>query len=1623
MRIESPPHRSLSGLAVTEMFAGRQHLVVRVIVPEGQQLPGDFHVDVAGPEGHTASVSGTWPPSSLSDVIRSLPTPMLLPQARRFFPVSSFEVRVPIEGWVDGPATVTVRFGAATGTNPGPTDRITMNLDITPPLVPANTCSTTTPPGSQCVYYADGDERDCRAANICFPGAETARAQITLCGVTREYTLTPGTGAPEFGSSWMCTGPVDVTDLLPRVGACGNGACAAGENQSNCPRDCGNGNRGFRATVTDAAGNQTVSDGDPSSSMTNEPMSTPCFVPNRLTTVGYENATPLHIRTLSGTPMIISASGTSIVAQRHDGLRWRSETILTRPSRRFRGRIDGFTASNGTTHFCATNRLPGSTTAEPVEMDLFQPYGEVVVGTISPTGRVRAEALPGVAYAAGCGIWVDGSTTYLGVTGIRRVRGVDRPVPELRECSRSGTTFSCSRVRTFPSFSEGEPVGFEPDLALTPSEIHLVGRGIFGGRGSGLRVVETSIYDIVIPRASGPTRLRLPFQEAKAAPLLGGIPAVTAQGASPRVANVGNQAVVTWLQHDVANLFPAVWVTRLMGVRGASTPFAIAQIGTSTGPMAMLFPMPGRDAAVWAPPTYIDGMRTRVRTREIPPGYDVGSNGITLDVAYQRRSMGGRSQAEDRSSVWFDRIVIGTTPAPFAGARRRVDVETGHELNSSRYVSLYVNPARGFSAVNEPSVVYDVVRYRVPTATNILYADARTGQFVEAREDSQYGGTPGAAAARGPAAAREPMVPSDTCWARTTVLTDMSELESNLVPRPVLGAGPTPRNHISVGDTNFTATRSGTADQDWHRVATEAAECVLRADVAGRVRSFSPENARDHDRWVRERFIGNYLSLASSLREPGLAMLQSLRFEGNVLVPLGTLNIEVDGVAFTASVESGAREFDTFRATVTPATPNAPTVSFQQIGDGAFPDYRVTVSTSMQHRALGSGSPTSAQGETIVIRRTPLAEALGFPIDQVARRSWVDPRNGDYDDRLMACESREPCVPQRDVNGDSVLDGTCGRVSDCMEPGQSLLDGLFRDLTLRTGMPPMRANQSGVCVPNGPGGSELLGDVCNGPHASGTGTNRSYPSRTGACLPGTESLNNGTECGSCSASRVTDGPLRGPSGAPRLCQSDLDCRANMDCSGPAGCDFRTPGALCTRRAVAFDGIPAGQGFCAVPATNCDEAALFTRALPDWRPHTSVPSSTPTTRICRSLSPVNAAMDFEPASLECVATGCSACEGAWGPQTYCVNDGECPAEHRCVTDTANESVTTPACILRPVLGDGRFRDSRRTVFDGDRLTSDVPQAAPALQNIVTTIDNGVQQFSRTLATLVPGRYINSIADTASSRGQHVLIYGLEAHTTGAVIRYEVDRGAQPGAGDMLLDVFMDSLRVRVRAEGNWSLGASHGFDTDAVARVDVEGIRIRLRPFVSYDVNRQPHLGLRIIAGNLMRGLSRDGTRVVFAEGSNVTVESNSQTPVELVEFIRGLFFPISGIVDVAFEAYRRLLGVADAGPLPLGDTVTAIPFTDPLGPLLFGEELLPGFQPTNLEGVAIEFAQDFSVTTPTSTPIVPSLGLYGRRTPSSSLPTEVRLLPGRLGAACGFTMQPRGNCLETETDLTRCTPD
>jgi hypothetical protein len=1391
---------------------------------------------------------------------------------------------------------------------------------------------------------------------------------------------------------------------------------------------------GIHIDLIDEAGNLFVSDGD--LNRTGRQLVEPtCLVPDRFVDIPYPvNSTPLHVRTDSGIPLLLSsAEGRGLDLSRHDGLSWRTSRAFSLAGFDARGRIASTRDDAGNTWFCTTFR---ETSAIPYEnhpaFDNFNRGGLLALGRIDGDGAVTVGTLPFERVtAAGCGIDFDRGTGRLVVTANAASQtGAEPGLPWVRRCDASVPRVSCDPLISIANLPAVRTLGYDPDVAVIGNIAHVVGRGTLR-RGTptapGRRLEEYGIYavEVALDRRS-PPRIRDVLREGDHCGVC-----IIRQGLRPRVTEVSMLPVITYQRST--NVTGALELVADLG----GTTRTLVRLGNVVRPFAPLFP----DRRLERPVDFlaIGGVTTPVpREAELAPGFDVLSEaGVVLGLAFERRNTGGYSdtwsdyggaEPEDRSSLWYARFRLGAnrTVTPVGAGPTRVDVETGHEPQSARHVSLFVRQDLApLDALPEPSVVYDNVRFFTdPLTTRVLYADARVGQFVEHRttEASQRRSPRAPVFQAGPAAG--------TCWSESSWLTDLSEPEANLTPEAVVDDWASPRLESTV---------TGFSSRQAYRQATGAAECLLRElSEATTNQDWDGLTERAFADQVRERFAGNYLSLASSLSVPGPAILQTRRFPLDTQIPAGTLIVDVNGRRFTG-INVSATDFQTAARRISLALSrsgsNSPVLTYHEYAEG----YRLAIHT--QRPATG--------GEELQVLDTPLAQALGFPIAQVSRSSWIDPRNGDYEDRLAACEEREPCVANSAPDTD---DGTCGRPSECMGPGQALVDALFRDLDLTLGAPPQRTGQEGVCVPTTP----ILpndGDVCATPHAAQPGTNQSYDSfvqGSAPCGPFGLAVGFG-RCLSCDdglRAEASDPADRiGPSGTPRLCTSDLDCSVTFDCSGPDACTFGAGSFLCTHLAVPFAGVPAGQGFCARPDTGvgssgvCVAGRIDARPLPRWHPEpTCEEGDGPRTiSVCRARYAVNPSRDFEPARLECVAAGCSACLGRYGPQSYCAEDAECPSGHRCVLDQT-AGIRSPACLLRPILGDGRFNDSLNATRDRDRIRSVSPDAADALDVAPRTIDEGLRAATQGLRALIPARYLATLQDAicegddAPRRPLRALITGLRAHTTGARITMVPDEAPLAGAGDILVDLFLDGrIDASGRVEGDVDLGEVHGFDTDVRLHVDAEGVRLRLRPFLA-NTDSGPKLDFRLTV-ELMRELSAtDPSIAVPAEASNVHIDYSSQQS-ELLDWIRALtsvLFQFLGfvpdlILTTAFENWNTRLGDAvDEGLTAAGDVVAGVIFSDPVGPALFGEELLPLGRPTLVEGVVVQSAQDHSLSRPGLGRFVgPSLGVYGRRFPAQGLPTERAVAAAALGSTagvCGLVGQRDPNCLQRATDPSTCPP-
>ncbi len=1633
LRIESPAHRGLVGLSSIDSSDGTTRLGLVFIVPADVGFSGArYEISIRGDDGtFLNSTGGAWPLTSADPNLVSSPVSIDLEQAGDIHAMTQVALRVPLARPFDGPATIAVSIRSPIN-GPSGADIINATFDMTAPVMPP-LCDGT--PSNGCLSLVDGDERDCRIDEVCIPespGGATTMV-VRICGEEVTVALRPGNGPAEGGSGrWLCSGPVDLRR----------------------PRSPATEPVGVDIELVDAAGNRTASDAVPDEeddprTLGRQPLAPPCLTGDRFVPVPYEETTPLHVRTAGGVPVVIASRGSTLVMLRHDGLAWRETPLLDTPGASYRGRIAGVTLDDDTTWFCATHRPQLAAPRDAPAFDIIEDGGQLVLGRIDRNGGVTVTAVTGAGdqrvRAVGCGIAYDAARSQL-VVATAGPALAPRPqvAPQMMLCPVEGSTARCGAARDLTSFSGDWPLGFEPDAAVLGGRAHIVGRGV-GLAGAASRLREFQLYEVQVPLvgSAAPSYRRVgaeTYSLASSDPASGTGLVTAVQYLRPRVVVVRNRAVIVSTRSTTSYVRDRDPESSTGDQTLAGDHEVIAdldgreqvldRVGNAIGTLNPLFPR-ARDLAIarYALPLRDDGA---ARDPERPIGLDVASiRGTLLELAYERRASGlpgdpltgPRLSPEDGSSLWLRRYnLVGNRLRELEANRTRIDTETGHDASSARYVSLFVDRNRPLSQVAEASVVYDNVRFGSDAAAIFRFADSRAGQFVEDRDSLEE-------IARTPQAVRTPIVPTGTCWERSTFLTDLSPDEANLVPQYVVGSWASPM---------LSSTVSSSDALDRHRQVTGAAECAIRDTaegdrLAGGRGPWNGGEEFDLSQQVRERFVGNYLSLANSLHMPGAAILETLRFPVGRTIPAGTLSVTVENgtgslVTFTATLPSGAATPEAavaaLNASITPtgaaAPPRFSLVRYREL-DGS---YRLSVHTTVGRIAAAAAGPPPILGTGIRVNATPLATTLGFPVGVFASPSLVDVHNGDYQDRFAA-SPRSPCVPQRDVDGDMVGDGTCGRIGDSMEPGRSLLDLALAGVELRAGSPPVRTRQLGMCVPDGPTGA-LSGDVCAQASAIGEGTNRSYESLLVACsAAGAQRLSNGL-CVSCDP----EGRLstdRAVTGLTRRCRTDYDCQPELDCSGPTGCRLDLLGPLCTHLTIPFAGVPAGQGFCAVPQVVCD--ARISRPITDWHERTAYERCNPTRfpapthEVCPSPYAVDPGRDFEPGGLECVAAGCAGCLGRDGFQTYCTADGECPSSHRCVVERSD--LVSPACVLRPLLGDGRLLDSMQT-SDALVRSEDFSTAGTVAAPIPLQIGATVAELTSSLRTLVPGRSLivpeqptcalRSPADPMSDfvetdRGQRVLVTRLEGRLGGARLWMSTDERELPGAGEIVLDIFLDGsapLRVGARVEARVELaGVRHGIDSDIVVRADAEGLRARLRPYVRYDAQGQPSLGLRLLDATLMRTMTRSSLAATPANLSNLTLESSSQQGggvSDLFQVLTSLvIFPF--LPNIIFENLGAQLALGDNlgeldGVAGLGVFFTSLAFTDALGPLLFGEEIFPFLETTTLEGVAVELAVDASRG---ATASERSLGLYGRRAPPPAIP-----LPADLTSTAAFARTLHG---------------
>jgi hypothetical protein len=645
--------------------------------------------------------------------------------------------------------------------------------------------------------------------------------------------------------------------------------------------------------------------------------------------------------------------------------------------------------------------------------------------------------------------------------------------------------------------------------------------------------------------------------------------------------------------------------------------------------------------------------------------------------------------------------------------RTRVDVEVGGR-DASRVASLALDRvARPFVRTPdgrvvdgppalEPSVLFD---RRVANVSTLSYAEERAGHFLG------QGGTPLAAAG--------------TCWEETFGpgrIAGVAGLDADgAVSRAALSAaeiGLQPDPPSRLGDWS-SVRLTPLASRDTQN-SSEGLVCATRAigDDALRLRegpAYQPIDLPVYRDLTRADVFGNLLGVifsgdASTARATLAGRRRSLE-----LARGGTLVVRAGADTRTVTVPEG--EPSTFVARLDAALV------------GAFGGDRVRahafVVEDAQGRELGvddsrpvlSAASRAAGGPppTVAVLGGTLATELGFPVGRPGWRAGIDAAHGDAQDRFRPCN--EPCVP-----GEG---GNCDKPADCLRGDRPLLGDVFEGLTLSLGAPPRR-RQSNVCVPaafaTAPPGTT---DACELPHRAGTAG--SYPAFAvppvgGFCPAGAfiaPREDGRFACVTCGLPVPRDSSLPQVEGRVRTCRTDADCAGNRPACRGRDCPFDpAQHELCNRLTVPFMGQPPGTGVCTRPSQRCPADRRIARRFEGFTFLAGPAPPLPIVSVCPSPNAVDPARDFEPAPVtadgrgpaECTLSGCLACTGASsalgdGTNDYCFADADCPPGHVCLDPTGRgATLRTPACLLRPLLGDGRLREIARDLTRPETFNS-------------------------------------------------------------------------------------------------------------------------------------------------------------------------------------------------------------------------------------------------------------------------------------------------------------------------------
>lgn len=1639
IRIESPRSDRIAGHAALHRSPDGEvdGLRVTVIAPPShpelaEVVAYEATMVVRSPASEqTFTANGSWPLDAGTDpnVITEL-APYALPQAGRTWTMERGEIRIPF-GDADVTASsveVRLRLVRTGPSSTDPEDVVEARADWISPATPPPGC---TDAGGECTRIIDTDERDCRLDQVCLPAdADTRFVRVTLCGVTVSAELhAEPRPAALGGGMWSCTGPIDA----------GSGAVRRRPPGAE-----------VGIQLEDHAGNVSEL----------EDIVPPCFVAERRPPIPRPSRFFSHARDALGRPVIITADASTLDLWHWDGTTWVTTQLARHDLHSYRGRIDSVRLEDGTVAFCATYRRTGPNGGS-VLWDLYTGEGRLEIGLLRRDGTVTVLDAASPVKALGCGIDARGDRIAVAYTADVRAEAVSA-IPAVIECDIRGGALACDRSRTFPLVRGHRGLGLDPDVAIDPTgRVFVSGRGLQAPGMPRETIEEHSVYVIAAAHESDPRhRISVPVRQIFASDeALDGCAARNDSGTitifppenpvqrgatQPRLfAPTGSRRVVFFQHYEqTVEVFrhPAsarcIFDSRVDVAVAVQTgapedewrTSAVVPIheGSRMPPQPMFRVGTASDSyqSKWPPlrfPRYPDP------EPETMPGFDVEDSivGLLYQVAFQRRWVGdddglalgsstrsaylptgGTSpESDDPSSTWVAEVSIGSGRG-ILRAKRRIDVETGFERNTGGGLSLWVD--HGDRIPTELSVVYDRHFGRAHgNFRDVLYADSRAGQFVDRPSE------------RGAPTAWTLPTPIDTCWRAGDTRVQIDPDELNLVPDPPQGSWTSPR-----AETLITMTDTPEHPNP-HRSLTGMAECGLSRLVQEQDGDFTREEAIAFNDEVREPIVGRLLGTIENLRKQRPAMIMSTR---HLLIPRfgpGDLIIQAGAVTWTGRLET--TDLLTLGGVVRELNGR-----FEASGSGAATSPPVLSVYDHARLTIALDAPTMRVADT------PLARELGLPIERESSTTWVDVANGDEDDRFTPC--REPC-------GNDGTGAECERPRDCFPPATSLVDIALDDVLLRLGRPPLRRGQEGICLPRLEEGDVHRQDVCLNAHDS-SGTHISFPSTgeaaigPGRCAPGASLFENPSfECTRCGHPYGDEGLF---DAIPRRCNDHNDCNVNVSCFG-AACEPSVTSYLCTQRDVEFMGLPRGTGFCARPTTACSSARLINVDVSGASLARTPP---PPLRVCRSLFDYRGDGDlnddFEPAAVECAVTACVECLGT-RPNGYCAVDRDCPRDHVCLRQGIRgvDQMIAPACLLRPFLSDPRLDDVRDAL---DNAT-DLAQPVAVLANpIVNQIDSGTRSMMDTLAFAIPRRIVGREAtgtptDHADPDFMTVALDSVFGTLQGAEIVAMPDPDGPvdfPGAGDLIVDVYIASpgIRVGFRAAGQLVVaGVSHGIDSDIVIDVQVQAIRLRLRPIVRY-VGGAPTLGFRGVGMELIA--ERDPERTLQVR--DITLVSSSQTDDWMVA-IRVLFLgilhnamlpAILEMIDIPiFEGLSPDLSSLSA----IGGLYQLVAEQPFVGAAIFDEEAVPmllvdrggfaaGFSSSRLEGVAIE-------TSSQAGSLVEAGAWDGRERPFAGLGLHYRGPRSQIFRGTAHTLRcrtcsdigvPDPNCIEGADDSTCGSP-